>query len=89
MCQESSGRGRVKPGVFAQFGVRDDGNHRPMDIEIRTDWLCERCNGVITDDIQCRCQQPHDPVATRRRHREAVQRARQTDAGGRHLREAA
>jgi len=53
------------------------------------DWLCERCGETRMAEILCRCQQPHDPVAARRRLREAVRRARLTDETVRHRREAA
>ncbi len=40
------------------------------------EWVCERCGDVLVDEVGCRCATPYDPVAVRRRHREAVARAR-------------
>jgi hypothetical protein len=40
-------------------------------------WICDRCGDVLLEDpVGCRCDTPYDPVAVRRRHREAVLRAR-------------
>ncbi len=44
-----------------------------------TDWICGRCGGVNLAELVCACRQPHDPVAARRRHRDAVNRARRSD----------
>lgn len=43
------------------------------------DWLCERCGDAILPQAPCRCATPYDPVAVRRRHRDAVRLARSTD----------
>lgn len=56
---------------------------------VRIVWICEWCGGVTTADIRCPCEQQHDPVAARRRHREATARARRTDAAVRGARRAA
>ena len=56
-------------------------------------WVCDRCGDVGSDPDVCRCRTPYDPVAVRRRFRQAVARARQTDrfarAGGSPRRRAA
>lgn len=42
-------------------------------------WICDRCGDIGTDPDVCRCRTSFDPVAVRRRLRQAVARARQTD----------
>jgi hypothetical protein len=40
--------------------------------------ICDRCGDVTVDRGLCRCATPHEPIAVRRRHREAVARASST-----------
>ena len=40
--------------------------------------ICDRCGDVIVGDAACRCRTPYDEPAVRRRHRDAVARARAT-----------
>lgn len=49
-------------------------------VVIGTDWICDRCGRFSSAEVACTCRQPHDPVAVRRRHKEALRRARHTDA---------
>jgi hypothetical protein len=43
--------------------------------------ICIRCAAVTIDGNPCRCSTPHDPIGVRRRHREAVTRARMRSDG--------
>lgn len=41
--------------------------------------LCDRCGDVVVTPETCRCRTPYSPVEVRRRHRDALRRARETD----------
>lgn len=45
-------------------------------------WVCDRCGGADLPALPCACAAPFDPVEVRRRHRDAVRRARTTDRRG-------
>ena len=49
------------------------------------DWICAWCADVVLKDLRCSCSSSFDPVAMRRRHREAVQRAQRTDGARQRL----
>jgi hypothetical protein len=38
--------------------------------------MCDRCGDVTVGEERCRCATPYDEAAVRRRHRDAVARAR-------------
>ena len=38
--------------------------------------MCDRCGEVTVGDEKCRCSTPYDEAAVRRRHRDAIARAR-------------
>lgn len=41
--------------------------------------ICDRCGDVVVEPDTCRCATPFDPVEVRRRHRQAVLRARESE----------
>lgn len=41
--------------------------------------LCDRCGDVVVEPAACRCRTPYNAVEVRRRLRDALHRARETD----------
>ena len=42
--------------------------------------VCDRCGEITVEGDRCLCATPFDPFQVRRRHRDAVARARTADA---------